>query len=104
MSSLQSKIVTKLKDHLQPGPKRKETTHESIKGDYFNCVYIDHERDIIVYVVCIDDEKMREIRIKKKNKKTGKFEFLGYNEQFEYSENIYNQKEGHLIMYKDSQI
>ena len=60
------------------GFKRKEETHELIKENKDNRFYVDKDRDIIVYVERID-EHMNQIRIKKKKKKTGIFEFLWYN-------------------------
>ena len=87
MVSLQQKLQLKLVDKLVNNTNRTIKTHRSLFGTLHDVCYYDWKRDIIVLVAYLpeeeDEEKVKNvfnIRIKKKDPKTGDFKFTDYKE------------------------
>ena len=107
MSSLQQKLQLKLVDKLINQNRGAIKTHKSLFGTHHDVCYYDWKREIIVFVAYLSEEEEKEkiknvfnIRIKKKNPKTGAFQFLSYKERVQFDDAFYNDQSGHLVVFQ----
>ena len=91
MSTIQEKLKGMLIDKLITYYKGSEETHESLKEFNHAVNQLDYEREIIVFITRIPEntkdtnyDNVYNIRIKKKDPSTGKFEFTAYKGRMKF--------------------